>query len=142
MVRRLLLLFHVLCMNSGNVLASADGLNKLYGMIAYEVINICYNVSVLYPCGNRRWLCRAVYAVFFYVGFLNIFYPSLAATLIQEVNHAGSTSYLVGLYQIMIAIVFMAVSQTDYDTQHIFVEYSAVAHFLFICLEGFAYLFD
>jgi hypothetical protein len=138
MLRRFVILFHVLCINSSSILGGADGLNKLYGMIAYEVLNLTYLISVLYPAGYRRWFCRALYSTYIYIGFLNILYPSLCATLFQNVVYSEQNSYLVGLHQIIIALAFIAVAQTDSDSQGVFIQYGALGHLLFIVLEGFA----
>lgn len=137
-IRRGIRLFYVISLCAPSILSGENGLEKVYGMIAYESINIIHLVHSIYPCSTREWVLRISAVAYGYMGFLSLFYPALSAVIFQCPSLDSPFAHLAGCYQLMLAVIFAAGTECDYDeAQKKMLQYSCAGHLGMLAMQQY-----
>lgn len=141
MVKRFVMWFYLLPILSPYILSSVNGLTQFYCVVIYEFVNIANMIHSCYPCALRKWIIRVTYLLFTYMAVLNLFFPALSASFWQ-IADLGTTAHILGMLQLMVALNFMAASQSDADDgQKTIVQYSVVGHGIMLFMQATGYNF-
>mmetsp|Transcript_126 Transcript_126/g.234 ORF Transcript_126/g.234 Transcript_126/m.234 type:complete len:427 (+) Transcript_126:96-1376(+) len=116
------LLAPVLLSNKGS------GERNVQLFLAYQILNTLYMIHACYPANGRKWLLRFSYLLYAYVAYLLLAFPKLGSLLFQ-LPEVGSAADILGFAFALLALLFAAAAQFDFDSQTVVLKYASFLYF-------------
>jgi len=139
MVRHLCSLLYFVGLAGPKLIAgdSENGLNLVYGMVAFDYFMILFLVYTAYPSSLRQMIIRSMYILGFTLAFYTFYWPSFAMVFLQYTDASKLAAF--PEYSLMFftfSLIFCAVSQFDDDAQKLVLQYLLAGLYAYVAMAS------